>query len=153
MRICVWEFCVCVCMRACMLASMCVNMYKCAHVWVCVHACVHVCVCVCVCVWWKLCLLFGKCLVWFLASRVTTQGCPWLFRETTDTSTHHVSTYFSLSSCSSSFTKELIYYYGKTVSQVPLTIFVNFVTVFTFVALDNKMRYWRWHILWCCQYV
>jgi hypothetical protein len=66
------------------------------------------------------------------------QGCSWLLREPTDTSTHHVSTYFSLSSCSFSFTQEVIYYYGKTVSQVPLTIFVNIITVFTFVVLITR---------------
>jgi len=81
------------------------------------------------------------------------QDCPWLFRKPTDTSTHHFSTYFSPSACSSFYTEEVIYYHGKTVSQVPQTIFVNFVTAFTFVVLDNKMCHWRWHIYWCCHCV
>jgi hypothetical protein len=118
-----------------MYKFVCVYACKCMYACLCVCECMHACVCMCVnlrkwvcaCLSLSLCLsfLFGKCLVWFLASRVIMQGCPWLFREPIDASIHHVSTYFLLSSSSPSFTQEVIYFYGKTVSHALLTIFLS----------------------------
>jgi len=81
----------------------------------------------CECVWWKRCLLFEKCLVWFLASRVTGQELSMALQRTY----RHINPscfnlLFTLF-CSSSFMHKVIYYHGKTVSQVPLTIFINVI--------------------------